>query len=54
MGITHEAMIDRDKVGPYQDAAERVKLSARVRPLIRMGKELTADRLSGLLSCLPS
>jgi hypothetical protein len=47
VGTIREAMITVDELLAYQDAAEQGLLSVRVRPLIRIGNELSeADALS--------
>ena len=47
VGTIREAMITVDELLAYQDAAERGLLSVRVRPLIRIGNELSeAEALS--------
>jgi hypothetical protein len=45
-------MINLDELLAYQDAAEQQKLSVRVRPLIRVGNELTADQAIALIDGL--
>jgi hypothetical protein len=45
-------MINTDELLAYQDAAERGSLSVRVRPLIRVGNELTADQATALIGGL--
>src|SRR5215467_2382722 len=42
VGSIREAMIDQDELLAYQDAAGAGRLSVRVRPLIRVGAELSA------------
>jgi predicted amidohydrolase YtcJ len=44
VGTIREAMISVDDLLAYQDAREQGLLSVRVRPLIRVGNELTADQ----------
>jgi predicted amidohydrolase YtcJ len=44
VGTIREAMISVDDLLAYQDAREQGRLSVRVRPLIRVGNELTADQ----------
>jgi predicted amidohydrolase YtcJ len=43
VGTIREAMIDLDELLAYQDAREQHSLSVRVRPLIRVGSEMSAD-----------
>src|SRR5262249_39824827 len=43
VGTIREAMIDVEELLAYQDAAGRGALSGRVRPLIRVGNELSLD-----------
>jgi predicted amidohydrolase YtcJ len=43
LGTIREAMINLDELLAYQDAADRGLLSVRVRPMIRVGNELTAE-----------
>jgi predicted amidohydrolase YtcJ len=43
VGTLREAMITQDELLAYQDAADAGRLSMRVRPLIRVGAELSAD-----------
>ena len=43
VGTIREAMITQDELLAYQDAADAERLSLRVRPLIRVGAELSAD-----------
>ena len=45
-------MINLDELAAYQDAAEQGTLSVRVRPLIRVGNELTADAAITLINGL--
>jgi hypothetical protein len=52
VGTIREAMINADELLAYQDAAERGTLSVRVRPLIRVGNELTADQATALIDGL--
>ena len=52
VGTIREAMIDLEEFLAYQDAAEQGKLSVRVRPLIRVGNELTADAAIALVDGL--
>jgi predicted amidohydrolase YtcJ len=49
VGTIREAMISADELLAYQDSAERGTLSVRVRPLIRVGNELTADQAAALI-----
>ena len=44
-----EAMISTEELLAYQDAAQQGTLNVRVRPLIRIGNELTADQASALI-----
>jgi predicted amidohydrolase YtcJ len=44
VGTIREAMISVDDLLAYQDAREQELLRVRVRPLIRVGNELTADQ----------
>jgi len=52
VGTIREAMINTEELLAYQDAAERGTLSVRVRPLIRVGNELTADQATALIDGL--
>jgi len=52
VGTIREAMINTDELLAYQDAAERDTLSVRVRPLIRVGNELTGDQATALIDGL--
>jgi predicted amidohydrolase YtcJ len=52
VGTIREAMINTEELLAYQDAAERDTLSVRVRPLIRVGNELTADQATALIDGL--
>jgi predicted amidohydrolase YtcJ len=52
VGTIREAMINLDELLAYQDARERALLSVRVRPLIRVGSELTTDQAIGLIDGL--
>jgi predicted amidohydrolase YtcJ len=52
VGTIREAMINLDELAAYQDAAEQGTLSVRVRPLIRVGNELTADQAVTLINGL--
>jgi predicted amidohydrolase YtcJ len=49
VGTIREAMINAEELLAYQDAAEQGTLSVRVRPLIRVGNELTADQATALI-----
>ena len=49
VGTIREAMINLDELLAYQDAAEQGSLSVRVRPLIRVGNELTEDAAMALI-----
>jgi predicted amidohydrolase YtcJ len=42
-------MINTEELLPYQDASERGTLNVRVRPLIRVGNELTAGHATALI-----
>jgi predicted amidohydrolase YtcJ len=52
VGTIREAMINTDELLAYQDAADQGTLSVRVRPLIRVGNELTADQATALIDGL--
>ena len=52
VGTIREAMINTDELLAYQDAAEQHKLSVRVRPMIRVGNELTGDQAIALIDGL--
>lgn len=52
VGTIREAMINLDELLAYQDAADRGLLQVRVRPLIRVGNELSADDAIALVSGL--
>ncbi len=49
VGTIREAMINLDELLAYQDAAERGLLSVRVRPLIRVGNELSESEALALI-----
>jgi predicted amidohydrolase YtcJ len=49
VGTIREAMISVDDLLAYQDAWEQGPLRVRVRPLIRVGNELTADQALALV-----
>jgi predicted amidohydrolase YtcJ len=49
VGTIREAMIDPDELLAYQDARERGLLTVRVRPMIRVGNELTAEQAIALI-----
>jgi len=49
VGTIREAMINLEELLAYQDAAERGLLSVRVRPLIRVGNELTEQQATALI-----
>jgi predicted amidohydrolase YtcJ len=49
VGTIREAMISVDDLLAYQDAREQGLLSVRVRPLIRVANELTADQALALV-----
>jgi hypothetical protein len=52
VGTIREAMINTDELLAYQDAAGQGTLSVRVRPLIRVGNELTGDQATTLINGL--
>jgi predicted amidohydrolase YtcJ len=52
VGTIREAMISVDDLLAYQDAWEQSLLRVRVRPLIRVGNELTDDQALALISGL--
>jgi predicted amidohydrolase YtcJ len=52
VGTIREAMINTDELLAYQEAAEQGTLSVRVRPLIRVGNELTGDQATALINGL--
>jgi len=52
VGTIREAMIDRDELLAYQDARDRDLLRVRVRPMIRVGSELTEDAAIALIDGL--
>jgi predicted amidohydrolase YtcJ len=52
VGTIREAMINTDELLAYQDAAQQGTLSVRVRPLIRVGNELTTDQATALIDGL--
>jgi predicted amidohydrolase YtcJ len=52
VGTIREAMINLEEFLAYQDAAEQGRLSVRVRPLIRVGNELTEDTAIALIDGL--
>jgi predicted amidohydrolase YtcJ len=52
VGTIREAMINLDELLAYQDARDRDLLSVRVRPLIRVGNELTGDEAIALIDGL--
>jgi len=52
VGTIREAMINTDELLAYQDAAQQGTLSVRVRPLIRVGNELTAAQATALIDGL--
>jgi predicted amidohydrolase YtcJ len=49
VGTIREALIDVENLLAYQDAAAASLLSVRVRPLIRVGHELSADDAIALI-----
>jgi predicted amidohydrolase YtcJ len=52
VGTIREAMIDLDEFLAYQDARDRDLLNVRVRPMIRVGSELTTDQAIALVDGL--
>jgi predicted amidohydrolase YtcJ len=52
VGTIREAMIDLDELLAYQDARDRDLLRVRVRPMIRVGSELTEDAAIALIGGL--
>jgi predicted amidohydrolase YtcJ len=52
VGTVREAMIDLDELLAYQDARDRNLLRVRVRPMIRVGSELTEDTAIALIDGL--
>jgi predicted amidohydrolase YtcJ len=52
VGTIREAMIDLDELLAYQDARDRDFLRLRVRPMIRVGSELTEDAAIALIDGL--
>jgi predicted amidohydrolase YtcJ len=52
VGTVREAMIDLDEFLAYQDARDQEVLSVRVRPMIRIGSELTEDAAIALIDGL--
>ena len=52
VGTIREAMITTGELLAYQDAAEQGKLSVRVRPMIRVGNELTGEAAIALIDGL--
>jgi predicted amidohydrolase YtcJ len=52
VGTLREAMIDLDELLAYQDARDRDLLRVRVRPMIRVGAELTEDAAIALIDGL--
>jgi predicted amidohydrolase YtcJ len=52
VGTLREAMIDLDELLAYQDARDRDLLRVRVRPMIRVGSELTEDAAIALIDGL--
>ena len=52
VGTIREAMVNLEELAAYQDAAERGRLSVRVRPMIRVGNELSADQAIALIGGL--
>src|SRR5499427_7619467 len=52
VGTIREAMITADELLAYQDAADRGLLNVRVRPMIRVGSELTENAAIALIDGL--
>jgi hypothetical protein len=52
VGTLREAMITLDELAAYQDAAGRGLLNVRVRPMMRVGSELTEDAAIALIDGL--
>ena len=52
VGTIREAMITVDELLAYQDAADRGLLNVRVRPMMRVGSELTEDAAIALIDGL--
>jgi predicted amidohydrolase YtcJ len=52
VGTIREPMIDLDEFLAYQDARDRDLLNVRVRPMIRIGSELTTDQAIALVDGL--
>jgi predicted amidohydrolase YtcJ len=52
VGTIREAMINLDELLAYQDARDRNLLRVRVRPMIRVGSELTEDAAIALINGL--
>src|SRR5215468_6518061 len=52
VGTIREAMITVDELLAYQDARDRDLLNVRVRPMIRVGSELTTDQAVALVDGL--
>src|SRR5215467_9802673 len=52
VGTIREPMIDLDEFLAYQDARDRDLLNVRVRPMIRVGSELTTDQAIALVDGL--
>jgi predicted amidohydrolase YtcJ len=52
VGTLREAMINLDELLAYQDARDRELLNVRVRPMIRVGSELTEDAAIALIDGL--
>ena len=52
MGTIREAMITVDELLDYQDAADRGLLNVRVRPMLRVGSELTEEAAIALIDGL--
>src|SRR5215471_11777995 len=52
VGTIREAMINLDELLAYQDARDRELLNVRVRPMIRVGSELTEDAAIAMIDGL--
>jgi predicted amidohydrolase YtcJ len=52
VGTIREAMINLDEFLAYQDARDQDQLNVRVRPMIRVGSELTGDEAIALIGGL--
>jgi predicted amidohydrolase YtcJ len=49
VGTIREAMVNLDELLAYQDAADADRLKVRVRPMIRVGSELSVDEAIGFV-----